>query len=901
MKEKRRLNIKGAILDKNQLDSYLEKIASDHILQEKSDKDTYPIPRLKEDFEIIKEVYKLLNEHLEIGIPIHPAGEWILDNLYIIEEAIKNICKDLTLKKYTNFLGIANGRYEGFARIYVLAGEMVAYTDGKINGENLKQMLMAYQNKKSLSMNEIWNIGLFIQIVLIENIREICEYIYSCQMQKEKVENILSKFFNTKVKPSHATVINSIKLTPMRNSFIEYMSYRLKKYGRKAFAYLNILEEEVEKTGNDISEIVKKEHFDVAVKKVLVGNAIITLKNISRVNFLEIFESINGVEDILKQDPAQQYDKMDVDTKTYYRNKIQEISKKTKISEIYIAKKCLELSKKAKEKLETNDINDERKTHIGYYLIDKGRNELAKELVNKNIRLLSNETKVNYYIFGIWIITIILALTLSIGEYFLLAKHINNSILNTIYTSVIFIISIIPIENIVTKTTQYILSKIVKPKVIPKLDFQNGIPEEYATVVAIPTILNSKEKVKKLMEKLEVYYIANKSDNLYFTLLGDCTTENTENAPFDDEVIQEGIKQTKKLNEKYPDTKFPKFNFIYRKRTWNDKEEAYMGWERKRGALNQFNEYLLDKIKNPFRINTIENYKQDTDKSKIPNITYIITLDADTDLTLNSGLELVGAMAHILNRPKLNPNKDLVIEGHGLIQPRVGVGLLESRSTLFTQIYAGEGGTDSYTNEVSDTYQDNFDEGIFTGKGIYDLHAFSTILNNEIKENTVLSHDLLEGSYLRCGLASDIMLMDGYPTTYMSFKQRLYRWIRGDYQITLWLKNKIENRKGNKKVNPLNRLSKYKIFCNIVRSKQETSALLMIIISLIIRKHIQSTNSANNMHSNNINNNSKFIRYCKFYNLFQNRKHWNQKIYKNNNRSKSKFNKRSIRLFCFTR
>ena len=875
MKEKRRLNIKGAILDKNQLDSYLEKIASDHILQEKSNKDTYPIPRLKEDFEVIKEVYKLLNEHLEIGIPIHPAGEWILDNLYIIEEAIKNICKELTLKKYTNFLGIANGRYEGFARIYVLAGEMVAYTDGKINGENLKQMLMAYQNKKSLSMNEIWNIGLFIQIVLIENIREICEYIYSCQMQKEKVENILSKFFNTKVKPSHATVINSIKLTPMRNSFIEYMSYRLKKYGRKAFAYLNILEEEVEKTGNDISEIVKKEHFDVAVKKVLVGNAIITLKNISRVNFLEIFESINGVEDILKQDPAQQYDKMDVDTKTYYRNKIQEISKKTKISEIYIAKKCLELSKKAKEKLETNDINDERKTHIGYYLIDKGRNELAKELVNKNIRLLSNETKVNYYIFGIWIITIILALTLSIGEYFLLAKHINNSILNTIYTSVIFIISIIPIENIVTKTTQYILSKIVKPKVIPKLDFQNGIPEEYATVVAIPTILNSKEKVKKLMEKLEVYYIANKSDNLYFTLLGDCTTENTEDVPFDDEVIQEGIEQTKKLNEKYPDTKFPKFNFIYRKRTWNDKEEAYMGWERKRGALNQFNEYLLDKIKNPFRINTIENYKQDTDKSKIPNITYIITLDADTDLTLNSGLELVGAMAHILNRPKLNPNKDLVIEGHGLIQPRVGVGLLESRSTLFTQIYAGEGGTDSYTNEVSDTYQDNFDEGIFTGKGIYDLHAFSTILNNEIKENTVLSHDLLEGSYLRCGLASDIMLMDGYPTTYMSFKQRLYRWIRGDYQITLWLKNKIENRKGNKKVNPLNRLSKYKIFCNIVRSKQETTALLMIIISLIIRKYIQSTNSPSNMHSNNINNNPNFIRYCKFYNLFQNRKHWN--------------------------
>ena len=834
MKERKRLNIKGAILDKNQLDNYLEKIASDHILQEKSDKNTYPIPRLKENFEIIKEVYKLLNEHIEMGIPIHPAGEWILDNLYIIEESIKNICKELTLKKYTNFLGIANGRYAGFARIYVLAAEMCAYTDGKINGDNLKQMLIAYQKKKSLSMNEIWNIGLFIQIVLIENIREICEYIYLTQMQKEKVENILSKFFNNKIKPSHTTVINTIKLTPMRNSFIEYMSYKLKKFGRQAYAYLNILEEEVEKTGSDISEIVKKEHFDVAVKKVLVGNAILTVKNISRVNFLEIFENISGVEDILRQDPAGQYEKMDVDTKTYYRNKIQEIAKKTKISEIYIAKKCLELSIQAKKEIDSNNINDERQTHIGYYLIDKGRNKLAKELLNKNIGLIPNKIKVNYYIFGIWITTIILSFALAFSEYFLLRNKIDNTTLCIIYSSLIFIVSLIPFENIVTKIIQYVLSKIVKPKVIPKLDFQNGIPEKYATMVVIPTILKSKEKVKILMKKLEVFYIANKSDNLYFTLLGDCSAETKESVDFDEEVIKSGIEETKRLNEKYTDSKFNKFNFIYRKRIWNDKENSYMGWERKRGILNQFNEYLLGKIKNPFRINTIENYNQDINQNKIPKIAYIITLDADTDLTLNSGLELVGAMAHILNRPKLNSTKDLVIEGHGLIQPRVGVGLLESRSTLFTQIYAGEGGTDSYTNAISDTYQDNFNEGIFTGKGIYDLKAFSTILNDEIKENTVLSHDLLEGSYLRCGLASDIMLMDGYPTTYLSFRQRLYRWIRGDYQITIWLKNKIENKKGNKKSNPLNRLSKYKIFCNIVRSKQETFAILMLVLSFLL-------------------------------------------------------------------
>ena len=186
LKEKKKLNIKGTVLDRYQLEQYLEKIASDHILTEKSAKDTYPIPRLKENFFVIKEIYKLLNEQIKQEIPIHPAGEWILDNLYVIEEIVKNISKELTLKKYTDFLGLANGRFKGFARVYVLATEMVAYTDGKINSENLEYMLQAYQTKKTLSMNEIWNIGLFIQIALIENIREICETIYMSQMQKSR-------------------------------------------------------------------------------------------------------------------------------------------------------------------------------------------------------------------------------------------------------------------------------------------------------------------------------------------------------------------------------------------------------------------------------------------------------------------------------------------------------------------------------------------------------------------------------------------------------------------------------------------------------------------------------------------------------------------------------------------
>lgn len=290
----------------------------------------------------------------------------------------------------------------------------------------------------------------------------------------------------------------------------------------------------------------------------------------------------------------------------------------------------------------------------------------------------------------------------------------------------------------------------------------------------------------------------------------------------------------KKLNEKHPDNFFPKFHFCYRRRTWNAKEECYLGWERKRGLLNQWNEYLLGNEKNDFLANTVEEWKKQN--NQVPFIKYIITLDADTDLTLNSGLELVGAMAHILNHPVLNDKKDCVIGGHGLLQPRVGIDLMKVLQTPFTTLYAGSGGKDAYTNAISDTYQDNFDEGIFTGKGIYDLAVFSKVLGKEIPENTVLSHDLLEGSYLRTGLATDILLMDGYPTGYNSFKARLHRWIRGDWQIIGWLKGTIKNKAGKEKKNPLNFLSKYKILDNLIRSLQEP----MIVISFIFLGFISS-------------------------------------------------------------
>jgi cyclic beta-1,2-glucan synthetase len=585
------------------------------------------------------------------------------------------------------------------------------------------------------------------------------------------------------------------------------MSYRLKQYGRRAYAFSNVLEEQVNKMGLSISDVIQKEHFDIALKKVSMGNSITSINTIMRVNFLEIFEKINGVEELLKDDPADVYNKMDYKSKSYYRKQIESISKKTKISEMYIAKKCLELAKKGKKG---------KQSHIGYYLISKGKNVLLSELTNKKIRSVNPETKKKIYILGISVLSVLFSLVC--------ALYVENATGNMLISLALFITTLIPSQTIVVQLIQYILSKIIKPKILPKLDFKSGIPEEYSTMVIIPTIIKNKEKVCELFSKLEVYYIANKSKNLYLTLLADCSSGKNYVEKYDDEIIQAGIDQINRLNKKYPDENFNKFNFIYRERKWNDKEDCYLGWERKRGAINQFNEYILGNIKNPFLYNSFED-KDTIDKTlSIPKIKYIITLDGDTDLVLNSGLELIGAMAHILNKPIIDQNKNVVVDGHALMQPRIGIGLLDAGKSKFTKIFSGLGGTDSYVNAVFDVYQDNFDEGIFTGKGIYDLSVFSKILKNEIPENTVLSHDLLEGSYLRCGMISDVMLMDGYPSNYLAFKKRMHRWIRGDYQIIKWIKSR-----------KLNILSKYKIVDNILRSKLETSILISILLSSIAK------------------------------------------------------------------
>ena len=806
MKKYKKLNIRGTLLDRNQLAKHIEKTASEHNTRSSSNKNTYPINNLIEDYKFILETYNLLTKHIKLGIKIHAAGEWILDNFYIIEETVKTIQKELTMKKYKNMIGLSNDRFFGFARSYVLAEEIVAFSDCKIDRELIDVALKAYQKKKLLSMEELESIGIFLKISLISHIKELCEKIYSSQIQKYRAESIIERIVekkNNNLIFNNNTKYLKVNDEKLKYSFIEYMSYKLKIYGKEAVAYQNILSKEVQKLGLSISEVIQKEHFHIANIKITMGNCITSIKEINRIDFTELFSYMNASEEILKLDPAGIYTKMDEESKSYYRQIIEKKARKNKISEIYISEKLIELCRQYEG---SEDIENIKKSHVGYYLIKQdGKEKLDNILEIKSRKKLNVKQKAKLYIGFSILLPIYFCLILFLSLFSISKKPILSLLIS--------ILSYIPISEIFLRIENYVMSKFKSPTLIPKMDYEKGIPEDKSTFVVIPTILKSKEKVKEMFDKLEVYYLANKSENLYFALLGDCSEEDKPVKEFDNEVIASGIELCNKLNEKYKTDKFNKFHFLYRKRAWSDSENAYIGWERKRGLLTTFNRYITRIIDNDFLENTIEKQK-----NKLPKIKYIITLDSDTNLNLKTASKLIGAMSYILNLPVIKDYK--VVDGYGIMQPRIGMDLSIAQKSLFIELYSMKGGIDCYTNAISDIYQDYFEEGIFTGKGIYDVEVYNEILHDEFPENTILSHDLLEGNFLRCGLLTDVMLLDGYPSRYIPYILRNHRWTRGDWQIIKWLQN-IR----------LNEISKFKIYDNLRRSLLPIFSLILIFFS----------------------------------------------------------------------
>ncbi|NLL18613.1 MAG: glycosyl transferase, partial [Clostridia bacterium] len=541
--------------------------------------------------------------------------------------------------------------------------------------------------------------------------------------------------------------------------------------------------------GTDLDSIIAQEHFEQASRKVAVGHAIMSLKTISRLDWEEVFENLSRVELILARDPDGTYPNMDKESRDYYRRQVGLLARRYRVPEPRVARIAVGLAKQV-------DDRELPSSHVGYYLIGKGREKLIRQLNGSApVTRLHNYPPARYYSAIAGVMAVVIVPLAWYGYRF--------SQGSLVVAVSIVLLSLLPVSEIAVFLVNRLAARLVAAAFLPKLSFGEGIPDRHATMVVIPALLPNAGKVEELLERLETYYLANKSENLYFALAGDYKDGDDKTAPEDQAIIQAGLQGVQRLNEEYGEGE-ELFFYCQRERVLCPTQNRWTGWERKRGALVEFNRLLLGEEDTTYNI-------QSPGLTGLANkIKYVITLDADTRLTLDTAKKLIGTMAHPLHRPVIDQDKGIVKEGYGLIQPRIGIGVESANQSEFTRLFAGAGGIDPYVTAVSDVYQDLFGEGIFTGKGIYDLQVFHRLLTNAIPEGSILSHDLLEGSYLRTGMATDVELIDGYPGTYSSYAARQHRWVRGDWQLLPWLFPRIKNRQGRWVKNPLSGLSKWK-------------------------------------------------------------------------------------------
>ncbi|MBV1818751.1 hypothetical protein L0P54_06735 [Anaerosalibacter bizertensis] len=784
------------LLSREELLRHGRDLGRNHKIKKKTDVKNFLIFNLDKNFKHIEKIYLELNAMLSRNKDLPKASEWLLDNFYIIELQYKKIRQSLEEERGLELNTLENGVFRNCPRIYILAVELISHTEGVVTEETLIDFINSYQEESTLSIKEVSSLPLMLTLALMNYIRNICTKIENISNQWQKANEIdLSQIRDIEKYIEEMEEISS--------SFLERLFVRIKKEETQQSIFS--FERRLNYLGTTVEKIIEKEHIKQANMKLKIGNSIISLKNISNLKWVNIFESLSIVEKTLKEDPLEVYRNMDLESKNYYIHHVQELAEKLNTKEIFIAKKALELARN-----EYENGNKGKESHVGYYIIDDGREEIFNSLNKKEKRAGFYLKSEKYYTLPVVLFTLFLVFLF--GRYAYARSNIAMAILVGLTT-------LVPASNISIGIFNTIFSKKFSPIHLPKLEFKDGIPDKFKTFIVIPTLLTDEKRVEELVKQLEIHYLSNGEKNLYFGLIGDFKDGQLEKEKEDEKIIQKGLQAIEELNNKYSkDEKI--FYYFHRDRVYSDGEEKWMGWERKRGALVEFNELILGNEDTTYSVIS-------SDISSLKNkIKYIITLDADTKLPLESAKKLVGTIAHPLNSAIIDSEKNIVTEGYGIIQPRISIDIESSNKSLFTRIYAGQGGIDPYTTAVSDIYQDLFREGIFTGKGIYDLKVFQTCLKDSIPENAVLSHDLLESCYVRAGLATDVELIDGYPEKYNSYIMRLHRWVRGDWQLIRWLKS---NRR-----NPISSISKWKIVDNMRRSLVPVSVLLTIIFGLTI-------------------------------------------------------------------
>ena len=815
--------LRSELFSAEQMQQHGKSLAGQHQLSSGGIPDQL-LSRLAENEEVLIGVRDLLVEAVQENRHLAPAGEWLLDNFYLIEEQIRTAKRHLP-KGYSRELPrLVNGATAGLPRVYDIALETISHGDGRVDPATLSRFLVAYQTITDLTLGELWAIPIMLRLALIENLRRAATRIASHRIDRNRADYWADLMMDIAAKDPKSLILVIADMArsspPMTTAFVAEFARRLQGQSPDLALPLTWIEQRLSESGLTTEQSVQSENQQQAVDQVSISNSIGSLRFLGTMDWREFVETMSVVEQTLREDPSAVYAKMDFATRDRYRHEVEKMARNSRFSEYEVARHAIQL---AQEGAARNGVDD-RKAHIGFYLVDKGVPHLERMV---NVRLSASEAlqrmSGRYPVF------------LYVGPILLMAGAFTAGLVTQAYTkevegwslALVGLLSLLCTSQLAVALVNWCVSLLVTPHALPRMDFSKGIPPDSRTLVVVPTMLSSVEHIETLAEALEVRFLANRDSRLHFGLLTDFCDAHEAIRPEDEPLLRLAQKRIEALNAKYRDITRDAFFLFHRPRRWNPGERMWMGYERKRGKLADLNALLRGGSRDCFSLVVGEI-------AVLSNVRYVITLDTDTQLPRDAARQFVGAMAHPLNRARYDEHRQRVCEGYGILQPRVAVDLAGTNRSYYTRLNANEPGIDPYTRAVSDVYQDLFGEGSFIGKGIYEVDAFERALAGRFPENRILSHDLLEGCYARAGLLSDVQLYEENPSGYSVDVSRRYRWIRGDWQLAGWLLPRVPGPGTRRRMNLLSGLSRWKLFDNLRRSLIPSALTVQLLLGWMV-------------------------------------------------------------------
>ena len=733
--------------------------------------------RVADNGRVLIESYRVLAQAIREERAITPAAEWLVDNFAIVDEQIREIRDDLPPNYYRQLPKLADGHLEGYPRVLGVAWAYIAHTDSRFDPESLRRMVHAYQEVEPLTTGELWAIAISLRILLVENLRRVTERIVRSRADRQIADDLADRLIGLAGDESTnvSTASRGMSLARLSTAGRVQLFQRLRDQDPAVTPALRELEQLLVTQGTTAEEVVQLEHQRMAMMNVTVRNVITSMRLISWFDWAEFVESVGVVDELLRSE--SRFAELDFATRNRYRDAVEGLARRSHRTELEVARVALDMARNAHPPEHADPSTRARVGDPGFYLISDGHIDLERAL-DARVPVIGHVQRSLKRAGGAVYVGLLALVTASvILLLFLLSRD------RGVAVTILAIVAIGPASDIAVSVVNRAVTRSLGPRPLPRLDLDHGVPTELRTLVVVPMLLTSIAAVEDQVAGLEVHYLGNREGDLRFALLSDWVDARSEHTEIDDELLAVAAAGIDRLNDRYGQAPGggARFLLLHRRRLWNASEHCWMGWERKRGKLQELNALLRGSTTTSFLTTSAPQTIAPRD------VRYVVTLDADTRLPRGVVGRLVGTMAHPLNQPTFDPGLGRVTHGYGLLQPRITPTLPpRENASIYQKIFGGTAGIDPYATAVSDVYQDLFQQGSFTGKGIYDVDAFAFSLRDRVPDNTLLSHDLFEGIFARAGLVTDIELFDEFPSDYLVSSARQHRWARGDWQLLPW-------------------------------------------------------------------------------------------------------------------